>query len=75
MFQVTAPGSTSRVQSTFTRTGPLEISCGAGAEHYRLYGTLKGTLLESVPPGVATSTMPVVAPVGTVVVIKDGEPR
>ena len=29
----------------------------------------KGTLLERVPPGVATSTVPVVAPAGTVVVI------
>jgi hypothetical protein len=33
--------------------------------------TVKGTLLESVPPGVTTLTVPVVAPVGTVVVISD----
>ncbi len=32
-----------------------------------------GTLLNSVPPGVATWTVPVVAPAGTVVVISDGE--
>src|SRR5580658_6597062 len=32
--------------------------------------TLKGTLLESVPLGTVTCTLPVVAPVGTVVVIK-----
>jgi hypothetical protein len=31
--------------------------------------TWKGTLLDSVPPGVTTSTVPVVAPDGTVVVI------
>jgi hypothetical protein len=32
----------------------------------RLYdSTRKGTLLDSVPPGVTTSTEPVVAPVGT----------
>jgi hypothetical protein len=38
----------------------------------RTYGTtLKGALLESVPPGVTTLTTPVVAPVGTVVVISD----
>ena len=37
----------------------------------RLYGsTRKGTLLESVPLGVTTSTFPVLAPSGTVVVIK-----
>jgi hypothetical protein len=30
-------------------------------------------LLESVPPGVTTWTVPVVAPAGTVVVISDGE--
>jgi hypothetical protein len=36
-----------------------------------LYGsTGKATLLESVPMGVTTSTPPLVAPVGTVVVIK-----
>jgi hypothetical protein len=37
-----------------------------------LYGsTRKGTLLESVPPGVTTWTSPVLAPAGTVVEIKD----
>ena len=30
---------------------------------------LKGTLLESVPPGVTTWTVPVVAPAGTVAVM------
>jgi len=40
------------------------------------YGlTRKGTLLESVPWGVATWTLPVVAPVGTVAVMKDLETR
>ena len=38
------------------------------------YGiTRNGTLLESVPPGVTTWTVPVVAPAGTVVVISEGE--
>jgi len=38
---------------------------------YGLYGrTLKGTLLESVRLGITTWTFPVVAPAGTVVVIK-----
>src|SRR5271169_6297877 len=40
----------------------------------RLYGrTRKGTLLESVRLGVTTSTFPVVAPAGTVVLIREGE--
>ena len=34
---------------------------------------LEGHVLESVPPAVTTWTVPVVAPVGTVVVIRDGE--
>ena len=43
-------------------------------EAVRLYGvTVKGTLLESVPPGVTTWTVPVVAPFGTVVVISEAE--
>ena len=37
------------------------------------YGTWKNTLLESVPLGVATRTVPVVAPAGTVVVISELE--
>src|ERR1017187_8828409 len=37
------------------------------------YGTRKGTVLESVPLGVATWTFPVVAPAGTVVVISELE--
>jgi hypothetical protein len=37
------------------------------------YGTRKGTLLESVPLGVTNWTVPVVAPVGTVVVISELE--
>jgi len=38
---------------------------------WRGYGsTRKGALLNSVPPGVTTCTVPVVAPVGTVVVIE-----
>ena len=37
------------------------------------YGTRKGTLLESVPSGVTTWTVPVVAPVGTVVLISEAE--
>jgi hypothetical protein len=39
---------------------------GAGS-----YGTMKGTLLESVLPIVTTLTSPVVAPEGTVVVISE----
>src|ERR1700691_2723604 len=39
----------------------------------RYSSTLKGTLLESVPLGVTTLTLPVVAPAGTVVVISDLE--
>src|ERR1017187_6004786 len=40
----------------------------------RSYGrTRKATLLDSVPPGVATWTVPVVAPVGTLVVTREGE--
>jgi hypothetical protein len=35
--------------------------------------TRKGTLLESVPPGVTTCTMPLVAPAGTVVVMNEFE--
>ena len=35
--------------------------------------TRKVTLLESVPPGVVTWTLPVVAPLGTVVVISEAE--
>jgi len=39
-----------------------------------VYGsTWKGTLLESVALGVTTWTVPVVAPVGTVAVISEGE--
>src|SRR5580700_8577498 len=37
------------------------------------YGTRKGTLLESVPLGVTTWTVPVVAPAGTVAMISEGE--
>ena len=37
------------------------------------YGTRNDTLLKSVPPGVITLTSPVVAPVGTVVVISELE--
>ena len=44
------------------------------AEVRRLYGsTRKGTLLESVPPGVVNWILPVVEPAGTVVVISVGE--
>src|ERR1700685_1035457 len=39
----------------------------------RLYGPRNATLLDSVPPGVTTFTVPVVAPVGTVVVISELE--
>jgi len=35
--------------------------------------TWKGTLLESVPCGVVTLTLPLVAPAGTVVVISELE--
>lgn len=37
------------------------------------YGTWKATLLDRVPPGVVTFTVPDVAPVGTVVVISVAE--
>src|ERR1017187_2472591 len=40
-----------------------------GREARPSYGTRKGTVLESVPLGVASWTFPVVAPAGTVVVI------
>ena len=41
---------------------------------HRLYGSTRNfTLLESVPPGVTTWTVPVVAPAGTVVVIRELE--
>jgi hypothetical protein len=43
---------------------------GSWAGRRGLYGTRKGTLLESVRLGVTTSTFPVLAPAGTVVVIK-----
>jgi len=44
-------------------------------EKHRGHGTTrKGTLLESVPLGVTTSTAPVVAPAGAVVVIKNSRP-
>ena len=33
----------------------------------------KGTLLDSVPPGVTTWMLPLVAPLGTVAVIRDSE--
>jgi len=36
------------------------------------YGTRKGTLLDNVPFGVATWTVPVVAPAGTVAAISEG---
>src|ERR1035438_249497 len=53
--------------------GPI----AAGRNHAVLaglfYGMPKGTLLESVPPGVTTWTLPVVAPAGTVVVISEGD--
>src|ERR1700691_1148470 len=40
----------------------------------RLYGrTRNGALLKSAPLGVTTCTVPVVAPTGTVVVIKDAD--
>jgi hypothetical protein len=52
---------------------PLPISRD-NAVAGQLYGsTRKGTLLESVPFGVSTWTFPLVAPVGTVVVISEGE--
>jgi hypothetical protein len=37
------------------------------------YRTVKATLLERVPPGVTTWTVPLVAPAGTVAVISDFE--
>src|ERR1017187_2371379 len=42
----------------------------SGSRNAAFYCARKGTLLESVPLGVTTWTVPVVAPVGTVVVIK-----
>ena len=56
------------VMVTTVPTGPLGgvklVICGV---------TRKITLLESVPEGVTTLTVPVVAPAGTVVVIKEAE--
>src|ERR1035438_5621942 len=45
----------------------------SGSRNAALYGTRKGTLLESVPLGVTTWTVPVAAPFGTVVVISEAE--
>ena len=55
--------------------GLLGCSPSSWAEKcgFLLYGNRKDTLLESVPLGVTTSTFPEVAPVGTVVVISEGE--
>src|ERR1035441_9324536 len=45
----------------------------SGSRNAAFYCARKGTLLESVPLGVTTWTVPVVAPVGTVVVISELE--
>ena len=37
------------------------------------YRKVNGTFLKSVPPGVTSCTVPLVAPVGTVVAIKEAE--
>src|ERR1700730_11549580 len=57
---------------------PLEVYSGQrkGNRSPRTFGygvTWKATLLKSVPLGVVTSTVPVVAPVGTAVVISVAE--
>lgn len=49
-------------------TGSVPARAGRGEKH-EIYGTRKATLLASVRLGVFTSTLPVVAPFGTVVVI------
>jgi hypothetical protein len=54
--------------------GPQRSWTGIGdAEKVKGYRTRKTRLLVNVPSGVTTLTWPVVAPVGTVVVISDGE--
>ena len=58
------------VMTTAVPTGPLvgvkPVSVGAGM-------TVKLPALVTVPPGVVTLTVPVVAPVGTVAVICESE--
>jgi len=52
----------------------LQRICSPHVGWLRNYGfTTKDALLVSVPPGVVTWTVPLVAPVGTVVVISDAE--
>jgi hypothetical protein len=51
-----------------TRSGQRPVR-----NRHRFYGTWKGASLESVRLGVTTSTVPLVAPTGTVVVISELE--
>src|SRR5580700_5943415 len=62
-------------QCTPFSTSPSSACCLlAILGYFRPYGrTRKGTLLVSVPPGVTTCTLPVVAPAGTVVVMNELE--
>ena len=66
-----APAPPPIIWATLTPRSPHLVSL---CEKRGLYGnTRKGTLLESVPWGVTTLTLPVVAPAGTVVVISELE--
>ena len=61
---VVAPVKLSPLMMTLVSTGPLV------GEKLAIVGiTRKGTSLKSIPPGVVTLTLPVVAPAGTIVVI------
>jgi hypothetical protein len=44
-----------------------------GGKRERYGRTRKGTLLESVPLGIATWTFPLVAPTGTLAAMREGE--
>jgi len=50
--------------------GERVLTIPGSCEKRGLYGTRNATLLESVPLGVTTCTSPLVAPKGTVVLIK-----
>src|ERR1017187_4206180 len=68
------PGGSVPECAPLRRPSYLPISGHNAVARGTFYGsTRKGTLLESVPLGVTTWTVPVVAPVGTVVVIRVGE--
>jgi hypothetical protein len=59
-----------RPAGSFPGGRPFKSDSAVARESSAFYGTVKATLLESAALGVTTSTVPLVAPVGTVVVIK-----